>query len=53
MRYRVMVNIDFGYDDTLDAEYTGRIHDDKKEAEKELKKAKEDPTINYAYIEKL
>ena len=49
--YIVRANIPFGPDDTYDCEYSGIEHTTRAEAEKELKKAKKDTNINFAYIE--
>ena len=54
MKYQVFVNMNFGYDDTFEAEYSGMEYTTREEAENELKAAKEyvkhDKEANYAYI---
>ncbi len=48
--YIVRCNIRFGYDDTYDCEYSGIEHKTRDSAEKELKKAKAEDKVLYAYI---
>ena len=50
MKYIVMVTIDFGIDDTYEAEYTGEEYTSYEEARKEFLKAKNDVNVNCAYI---
>lgn len=56
-RYRVMVKMKFGIDDTFDAEYSGMVHESKEAANIELKEAerklKDDDLVNYCYIEEI
>ena len=49
--YIVMVEISFGYDDTLYCEYSGIEHNTKEEANKELIKAVYDKGVLSATIE--
>ena len=54
MIYKIYVTMQFGYDDTYDAEYSGIEYTSKEEAKKELiaakKFVKNDRSAHYAYI---
>lgn len=53
--FKVYAKIKFGYDDSLDCEYSGIEHDTREAAEAELTKAKlheiDNDDIYYLYIE--
>lgn len=57
MRYKVMINIDCGYDDTMDLEYSGVEHTEEAAAKEELKKARKamenEPKVNYVWLDEL
>lgn len=50
MKYIVMCSVDFGIDDTYEAEYTGEEYTSYEKARKEFLKAKNDVNVNSAYI---
>ena len=57
MKYIVMVNMNFGIDDTFDGEYSGIIHDTPEAAVNEMTEAeaygKNDAAFNYSYVKEV
>lgn len=51
MRYKILVTIPFGYDDTLTCEYNGVVYDTYEEAMDVYKRIKtDDPSCTYGLI---
>jgi len=49
-KYIVMVLVDFGDEDTIDAEYTGEEHNNFESAQAEMRKADRDPVVSRSWI---
>ena len=57
IRYKVMVNVRCGHDDTMNLEYSGVDHTKEARAKEEMKKARKmtanDPKVNYVWLDKV
>ena len=53
MKYKVMVGMTYGYDDSFECEYTGIEYQERDQARAEYFKAKKDCNVDYAYIKEV